>query len=284
MAAPPPPELNLIVTGQRTFATVDLYHRALEAPWWQVLVAAFAGYLAVSVGFAGLYLLDPGGITGIQEPFDVVWFSVQTLSTIGYGAMVPQHTLTHVLVTLESFVGLLAVAMGTSLMFAKVSRPTARVKFSDVLVVAPYDGVPTLMFRMTNERRNQIVEAQLRISALMEERSVEGETMRRVRHLQLENERTPSFRLTWTAMHRLDASSPLYNLSDPAVWERVIALVVTFSGLDDTFHQTVHARHIYQRDQLRLDHRFVDIMEYDPKGPTIIHCELLSEIVAIPPA
>src|SRR5439155_9491677 len=130
--------------------------------------------------------------------------SVQTMATIGYGGMAPIGIYANVLVTIEALVGLLGLAMATGLAFAKLSRPTARVLFSRVAVIAPRDGVRSLMLRMANERANQILEAQVHLALARTETTAEGERVRRLYDLELVRTRTPLFVLTWTVIHPID--------------------------------------------------------------------------------
>ena len=81
----------------------------------------------------------------------------------------------------------------------------------DKVVISPRDGVPHLMFRMANWRRNRIVEAQLRVILLVTERTREGEMLRRQIDLPLVRDQDGVFFLTWTAMHLIDETSPFYG-------------------------------------------------------------------------
>src|SRR5437867_9036654 len=159
----------------------DLYHHLVSAPWSHLLAAIGGLYLAANALFAFAYLAQPGSIEHARPGsfVDAFFFSVQTMATIGYGKLVPRSGFANVLVTVEALIGLLGVAMVTGLVFAKFSRPTARVLFSRHAVVAPHDGVPCLMFRMANARGNNIVHAQLQVVLAREEATREGDRMRR---------------------------------------------------------------------------------------------------------
>ncbi|MFT4979240.1 MAG: inward rectifier potassium channel, partial [Myxococcota bacterium] len=186
------------------------------------------------------------------------------------------------LATVESFIGLVIVAMGTGLVFSKFSRPSARVAFSDKMIVHSRNGVPCLMFRMANERTSQIVEAHLRVSVIKDEVTAEGHHLRRFYHLRLERESSPIFSLTWTAIHPIDENSPLAGLSAETLTSQLAAVVVTFTGIDDTFAQTVHARTSYQSSAVAFNHRFVDMIDRDEHGMMTIHHGRLHHIVPLP--
>ena len=184
--------------------------------------------------------------------------------------MYPTTTYAHSLVAIESLVGLLGVAMATGLMFARFSRPTARTLFSRVAAIAPYNGKPTFMFRVANQRRNQILEANLGVVVVQSEVTEEGQFMRRIRDLKLVRNQTPIFALSWTAMHPIDENSPLWGATPESLAEKAVEIVVTLTGLDETFSQTVHARHSYIASEVIWDRQFVDLFSQRPNGQYVI--------------
>ncbi|MCB9764826.1 MAG: ATP-sensitive inward rectifier potassium channel 10 [Alphaproteobacteria bacterium] len=272
MSADPnrPPRPNINAQGELVFEAeglhhsvlTDLYHELMVMSWTGVLGMGFLGYVLINVGFMVLFALEPGCVEGARGVTDLFWFSVQTLSTIGYGGMAPATPYGHVLVTLESFVGLTSVALATGLVFAKFSRPSARVVFSEPMVVHERDGVPCLMFRMANERRNQVAEARVAVTLLKDEITAEGHHLRRFIHLPLERDTSPVFALTWTIIHRLDETSPLYGLSRQNRDEMLLGMVVSLTGLDGTLMQTVHARHMYFAEAIEFDAKFSDMVDF----------------------
>lgn len=201
---------------------------------------------------------------------DAFFFSVQTMASIGYGVMHPRTTYAHTVVTIESFIGLLGLAITTGLVFARFSRPTARVLFSQVAVIIPHNGVPTLMFRAANKRGNQILEAQLQVSLLRDEISLEGEFMRRFYDLKLLRSRTSAFALSWTVMHPIDETSPLLGATTESLVEEETTITVSLTGLDETVSQTIHARHTYTAQDILWNMRFVDIVSWTPDGERYI--------------
>jgi len=292
MASPnapiPPPtfrngQLIYRATGLSMRWVSDLYHLFMRVSWSTLIGLLWVGYIAINVLFAIAYMAGGNAISGADPGsfWDAMWFSVQTLSTIGYGSMSPTAWHSNALATVESFIGLVIVAMGTGLMFAKFSRPTARVAFSEKMIVHARDGVPCLMFRMANERSSQIVEAQLRVSVIQDEVTAEGHRLRRFYPLRLDRSSSPIFALTWTAIHPLDEGSPLHRLSTDNVLYNVAAIVVTFTGIDDTFAQTVHARHAYLAKDIVFDARFEDMIVRGEDGSMTIHHGKLHRIESL---
>lgn len=270
-------ELRFAVVDAPRRPLKDLYHHLLRGRWSVLLLLSFVTYAVTNLVFAGLYWLEDDGIEGMHSFADALWFSVQTFSTIGYGALTPTSLWANTLVLVESFAGLLGTAMMAAVLFAKLSRPSARVVFSDYLVVQNRDGVPTLQLRIANERNNQILNAELQVAALVEERSLEGEYMRRFRKLALERERSPLFAMSWTGIHRLDEDSPLFGLTADNVTKRLVFVLVTFTGTDDTFVQTVHTRKVFMPSSICFGVRFADMIEH-AEGQTRMHYQRLNEL------
>jgi inward rectifier potassium channel len=261
----------------------DPYHLMLTVPWTGFLGMTALLYVAVNTLFAIAYLLGGDGIANATPGsfVDAFFFSVQTLASIGYGAMYPKSLYANVLVTIEAMVGLVGIAVMTGLAFARFSRPTARVIFSQTAVVNPYDGMPMLMFRAGNRRRNQILEAQMQVYLMRDEVSAEGQTMRRFYDLKLMRSRTPSFTLSWTAMHPIDQDSPLYGVSPEALEAMKVSIVASLSGIDETVVQVIHARQIYAARDVLWNHRFVDIFYETPDGHRYIDYSYFHETVPL---
>jgi inward rectifier potassium channel len=252
---------NLVRVGLRHTFFGDLYATWLTSTWRRVFALVVALYLLINCGFALLYLWL-GGIENARAGSfgDAFFFSVQTIATIGYGKMSPVTIPAHLLVTVESFCGLTGVALVTGLMFAKFARPTARVIWSDVCVVAKQDGVQSLMLRVANARGNQVVEAQLRVGLMRSEQTAEGELVRRMHDLRLVRSSSAVFALSWLAVHPIDEKSVLYGQTAESLQAAGAELYVSLTGLDETFNQTIHARHAYSVAEIQWGRRFVDIV------------------------
>lgn len=258
----------------------DLYHRALTVPWPRFIGLMAAGFVLANAVFAALYLLG-GDCFNATDPGSALLafsFSVQTISGIGYGAMAPTTAWAHAVSDLEAFVGLTGIAVWTGLIFARFSRPTARVRFSKNALIRERDGQPYLMFRMANVRGNQIVEAQLSVVALIDVVSAEGDHLRRLHALPLERDRTPAFGLTWTAFHPLDDHSPLRSLVAGPQEGAFVGILCSLTGLDDTLVQTVHAQTYYAAEDLLWGKRFVDMIAPDSDGILTVHHDRLDEV------
>lgn len=245
----------------------DVYHFLLTSPWWVLFAMMLASYLGANAIFAVLYVLG-GGIENAEPGSyrDAYFFSVQTMATIGYGKMAPISTFANFLVALEALFGLVALALSTGLMFAKFSQPRARVLFSKFAVVSSRDGIRSLMVRLANERKTGLVEAQLRLVLVRDETTKEGESVRRFHSLALVRSSSSVFALSWTAIHPIDPSSPIYGETPETLRRSRADLVASLVGIEEASGQTVHSRHAWKEEDIRYDHRFGDILVMLPDG------------------
>lgn len=262
----------------------DAYTMFVDGPWWRLIILNVGLYVLINLIFAGLYLLDPGGVVGLEPGafLDAFAFSVQTMTTIGYGAMSPTTPYTHLLVTVEAGIALIGVALLTGLAFAKMARPRSGVVFSDRLVLHDYNGQPSLLFRVGNARGNDVVEATVNVALMRDERSAEGISMRRLYDLELHRRRTPIFALTWTVLHVIDEDSPLFGVDPDNLEEQVAGIVVSMTGFDATYAQTVHSRKIYYPEDFRFGERFVDVLSQLPDGRILIDYQCFHDTEPLP--
>jgi inward rectifier potassium channel len=248
----------------------DFYHALLRLSWPSTLLFVAAGYVVSNVVFAGLYFWVGGIAHARPGSFrDAFYFSVQTMGTIGYGAMYPSTDAANALVAAQSTVGLVLVAFATGLVFARFSRPNARVLFSRSVAISPMNDVPTLSFRLGNRRSNRIVEAQVRVALVRREELKEGGTFYRMVDLPLERDRILSLRRAWTVLHVIDARSPLYRETPESLADMDAELLVTVHGIDDIWVQTVHASHQYAHGDLVWGARLADIISEDGTTLTV---------------
>ncbi len=258
----------------------DLYHHLLTSSWPALLAQIAAMFVILNAAFALGYLSDGGIANARPGSFtDVFFFSVETMATVGYGRMIPVTLLAHLLMSVEALTGLIGFAVVTGLIFAKFSRPTARVRFSRVAVISPRDGVPSLMFRMANVRANQIVEAQVHVVFARQERTAEGEEVRRFRDLELTRYRNAIFAYSWTAVHPILPGSPFFGATREELIAADADLTISLTGIDETFSQTVYARHYYNAEEIIWGARLADITMHTPDGGFALDMSQFDETV-----
>jgi inward rectifier potassium channel len=285
MATPPPArssEEDLSFSETIGRALEDLYHYMLTASWPMLILFIGGFFTLVNLLFAlgyywggGIQNARPGSFT------DVFFFSVQTMTTIGFGQMVPTTLLSNILVSFEALFGLLGLAIVTGLTFAKFSRPTARVRFSRYATIGPRDGKTSLSIRMANMRANRIVEAEIHLIFTRQEVTLEGDSIRRFYDLPTTRNRSPLFMLSWTAVHPITEDSPFFGQTAESLAPSSPEVVVSITGLDQTFSQTVHARHSYKLDEIVWNARFADVLTVHPDGTRTIDYTHFDEVVML---
>src|SRR5688500_1420563 len=250
--------------GQGFFAGLHAYHLLLTISWPRFFVTVISGYLVANVLFALAYLAcGPNAIAG-REAAEfggsfgrAFFFSVETLGTIGYGNIFPVGVAANTIVTIESLTGLLMLALGTGILFARFSRPTAGIVFSDKAIVSPYRDVTGFMFRLTNARANQLLDLEAKV---LFSRMVNGS--RQYTQLVLERTKVVFLPLSWTIVHPIDEKSPMWALTADDLADRDAEFLVLLSGIDETFSQVVHARTSYKPAEIAFGESFVNI--YNP--------------------
>jgi inward rectifier potassium channel len=259
----------------------DAYHWLLLIPSWAFLAILALAFLTVNAAFAGLYLVDPGGVVNARPGnfADAFFFSAQTLGSVGYGEMWPRSAWANGVMTLEIFVGLFNLGIATGLLFARISKPTARIMFSRRAVVTSFNGVPTLMFRAANQRRNLVLEAEVSLTMIHNVMSQEGQELRRFDELPVLRSKTPLFSLTWQVMHPIDEASPLFGESVESLRVKKAEILVVMKGLDETFASTIHTRASYQPHEIVWGRRLADVFTTLPDGRRAIDFRRFHDIV-----
>lgn len=258
---------NLRREGLSPLASLSLYHDFLTISWPRFLGLIILIYLAFNGLFAGAYFAcGPGALqgataatTGGSEFLRDFFFSVETFATIGYGHIAPATVAANVLMTVESLVGLLGFALATGVLFARFSRPTAKVLFSKNALIAPYHGMTAFEFRVANARSNQLIEVEAKVMVSFFRDS--AHTMRDFYPLRLERQKVVFFPLSWTVVHPIDAESPLHGKSLRDLEAAETEFLILLTGIDETFSQTVHTRSSYKMNEVVWGARFVNLFK-----------------------
>jgi inward rectifier potassium channel len=229
------------------------------------LINAFFAEVYLLIGVDQLSGFDHG--TWWQDYQKAFFFSSQTLTTVGYGHISPQGLAANIAASIESFLGLLTFALISGLLYGRFSRPTAKVSFSEQLLMAPYhDRGYGLMFRMVNPRRSELIETEVQVILTLYQEDTSGKRVRRFFPLDLEINKVTFFTLTWTLVHHLNEKSPLYGFSHDDMTEAHAEVLVLVKGVDESTEQLVHARKSYTADEIVWNAKFLPIMETDKKS------------------
>jgi inward rectifier potassium channel len=253
---------EVITEGLNLTFWADISHRCMTASWPAFIGGAALVFIAFNAIFALLYWMGDQPIANVPggQYIDYLYFSIETLSTAGYGDMHPQTHYGHFIATIELFTGIFSMSLMTGLIFARFSRPSARLLFADSPVISDHEGQPTLMVRLANERHNVISNATARLWLFKNILSKEGQQFRRFYELSLIRNESPALSLSWTLFHAIDEDSPLYGLNADDLVAINAALVVVVTGYDVVAAQTVHARKTYEHPDIRFGHRYAEIL------------------------
>jgi inward rectifier potassium channel len=246
----------------------DISHRCLTASWPSFIAGAALVFLVFNAVFAVFYWIGDQPISNVPGGayIDYLYFSIETLSTAGYGDMHPQTHYGHFIATVELFTGIFSMSLMTGLIFARFSRPNARLLFANNPVISTHEGRPTLMVRLANERQDIIGNATARLWMFKNIVTAEGRPFRRFYELPLLRSESPALALSWTLHHVIDENSPLYGLNPDDLETTNASFVAVVSGYDVVAAQTVHARKSYEHPDIRFGHRYVDVLDVSEDG------------------
>ncbi|MBV9404331.1 MAG: hypothetical protein JO211_03235 [Acidobacteriaceae bacterium] len=266
---------------------LHLYLFMINASWFLFFGLIAAVFIMVNTAFAGIYMaIGIDHIKGTEAPtmglrfLNAVFFSAHTLTTVGYGNMYPDGPLANTMAALEAMTGLLGFAIATGLVFGRFSRPSARIGFSKNVLIAPYQDITSLQFRLVNRRSNLIINLRARL-LLMTVEYVGGRMQRKFTPLPLERDEVLFLALTWTVVHPIDENSPLYGKTAEDLERLQAEVLVVISGFDDTFSQTVHSRYSYRYEDIKWGAKFAPAFDVGQSGDLLIE---LNRVSAVEPA
>jgi inward rectifier potassium channel len=253
---------EVITEGLHLNFWADVSHRCMTASWPAFIGGAALVFVAFNAFFATFYWIGDQPISNVPggDYIDYLYFSIETLSTAGYGDMHPQTHYGHFIATVELFTGIFSMSLMTGLIFARFSRPSARLLFADNPVISDHEGERTLMIRLANERHNIISNATARLWLFKNIVSKETQSFRRFYELPLSRNESPALALSWTLFHIIDEASPLYGLNADDLEAMKVSLIVVVSGYDVVAAQTVHARKSYDYTDIRFGYRYAEIL------------------------
>ncbi len=264
----------------------NLYYRLITMPSWLFVLIALGAFTLINVVFATAYVFSGedalSGLpkaTFVQSWFHAFFFSTQTLTTVGFGHISPNGDAASVLASLEAFLGILMFALITGLFYGRFSRPVAKIKFSDQILVSPYQGGTGLMFRMVNPRTSELIEAEAKVTLAINQTDEEtGVVARRFFALDLEIGKISFFPMSWTVVHAIQEGSPLYGVTEQQLLESNAEIMVLVSGTDESTQQVVYARRSYIGEEVVWNAKFSPIMS-KTKDLTrlVIHTRKVSE-------
>ncbi|MET3981572.1 inward rectifier potassium channel [Mucilaginibacter sp. UYP25] len=265
--------VNVKRRGLSRFNTADNYHTLIKMSWGKFWLVVLSGYLIANLIFASIYVLigmdsldGASGISFGSHFLDAFFFSAQTISTVGYGHISPRGVAANSVAAFESMIGLLAFALATGLLYGRFSKPSAKIVYSENLLVSPYkENGRGLMFRLANIRKNVLIDLDVEVIFSYNE-FVDGKTIRRFFPLELERKYVSLLTLNWTVVHPLDTNSPLIDISFEDLETYQATFAVLLKAFDDTFSQTVHSRTSYTAQDMVWNAKFIPMFNRDEEG------------------
>ena len=266
--------------GVSRYDISDPYHLAVRLSWPTFFALVMTIYLLVNFIFASLYAIAPGSVAQARPGHfvDLLFFSFETLTTVGFGEMYPQGNAGHFIASSEVFCGIWFMALLTGLVFVRFSRPKSKFIVAAFPVVARFNGTPALMLRLANGRATVLGQTEAKLSVLMLEQTEEGRNFRRAHSLKLERSHLPVFPLTWTIMHLIDATSPLFGMDEAAFVEGDTRLFLTLQSHDPVLGTTVHDSRSYAPNTIKFGMRYEDVISQAEDGSPIADLTRISAI------
>ncbi len=265
------------------------YHRLITMGWLPFLGLVVFFYILVNLVFTALYLLaGSDSLRGFEENTalgrfgEAFFFSTQTLSTVGYGAISPIGYLTNSIAAIESMCGWLVFALVTGLLYGRFSRPVANIRFTKKAVFAPYLDVNGWMFRIIHERSNQLIDVEVEVSLSRLETKPDGTRFRRYYGLPLERKKVAFFPNNWTLVHPIQPDSPLHGCTPEQLKESDAEFLILLRAIDDTLSQMVHTRYSYRYDEILWGHKFRPMFSSDAQGDVTVDLDQLDVTDEVP--
>jgi len=267
----------------RSFDSV--YEKVLSLTWEKIIVSFFLLYFLTNALFALVFMaIGPENINGIkgetwlEKYTELIYFSIQTFTTVGYGAMSPNGLAANMFAAFVAFIGLISFAILTGLSFAKFSKPRAKILFSKNMLIAPNpkkDNSRSLQFRVVNATKSQIIDLEARVSLAWIE-NVDGVMRRKFKLLDLELETIHLFPLNWTIVHSIDENSPLFGQNLDDLLKRKMEILILIKGFDDTYSKIIHSKKSYSCNELVDGAKFLTMYQ-NSETETILHLSKLDE-------
>ncbi|BDS12838.1 ion channel [Aureispira anguillae] len=266
---------------------LHVYHSLVSMKWSSFMGVTLLFYFMINCFFALLYLLNGieylGGAEedGVNAFWTAFFFSVQTLTTVGYGSVSPMGFVANLIAAMGALTGLMVFALATGLLFARFSMPSASILFSENAIIAPYNEGKALMFRLANKRRNMLTNLHIEVIAAWVGRDKSGREKRIYRPLELERDKLTMLPLSWTVVHPLEEDSPITICAKNGCDKVDLELIVILEGYDDTFANIIRAHSSYKYNEIIWNAKFDPAFYFNEYGDTVLELDKLNQFTLI---
>lgn len=275
---------NVRRRGVNVLNRLSWYHTMLNLSSFRFITYLVVMYILINLVFACIYyLIGVEHLTGIDksnpldEFIDVFFFSSQTFTTVGYGRIAPVGFMASLVATFEAFLGLLTFAIATGLFYGRFSRPRAYLRFSDIAVIAPFQDVTALMFRLAPYKNNALTDADVTLSTAIEINE-EGVVKSNFYRLETQLSKINTLALNWTIVHKIDENSPFFGFSADDFKNTNIEIIVHVRAFDEVFSNTVVQRSSYVSREIIYGAKFVTMYYPDKvKDSTVLDLDKINE-------
>lgn len=274
---------NVKRKGGGFFRSLNFYHSLITMKWMKFNLIVLSAYIMVNLLFACIYFFmgqhSLGGMiykSEFERFMETIFFSAQTLSTVGYGRISPTGYAASTVAAIEAFMGLLGFALATGLLYGRFSRPVAKLIFSDKILISPYRDGKALMFRLSNLRKSELIDCEINVLIAHVEQ-INSQPVRKFNTLKLELTRVNFLSMSWTVVHPIDEESPVKDWSMDDFKNRSSEVLILFKAYEETFAQTVHTRHSYAFSDVVEGGRFVSIIKPSNNGSVVVELDRISE-------
>lgn len=262
----------------------DLYTYFVDISWWHFFFLIIVTYTIINIFFAFIYvgigieqITKPKG-TFLEDFLNGFFFSAQTLTTVGYGGIAPKGITANFVAAFEAMIGLLSFSFITGLLYGRFSKPKAKIKFSDNLILRKFKNERAIMFRLMNQRKTVMIEPEIKVTLSISEKDTKGQYKRTFYSLKLEREKIMYLPTIWTIVHQIDSNSPLYNYSDKEIQNLDAFLYILINYHEESFSQKVYQIYSYDFDKLAVNVKYVAAAAFDEEGYTILDHDNLSKV------
>ncbi len=266
----------------------ETYIYLISISWPHFLVLLFVGFVVLNIIFAVCYLLIGVAAIGIEEKsliedfFKAFFFSVQTITSVGYGRFSPEGIAAGLVSSFEALIGLISFAFITGLLYGRFSKPRSNIRFSKSVLLCKHNDKDALMFRLVSRRKSLIVLPKIKASLSLSIPDKKGGYTNEFFELKLERETITYLPTTWTLVHQINAESPLKGYSRVEIQKLQAELLILFSYHDDSFNQELHRVHSYLFKNLKVGYKFKKAFYFNKDGKVVLDHDLIDEIIPEP--